>query len=154
MNKIKSFFYGIIAASGATILQQIVLLSLNVQIIDTSHLTGLLIFGAFSEEIFKFFVIYKLSQEETLTKNLVLNSLLIGLGFSLVELVFKIWGDLEIVSANFLAYLGIIFIHVLTAGTIGYFLSREKPAHWTIPAGIFLALLLHLAYNALLIYSF
>ena len=154
MDKIKAFCYGIIAAFGATFLQLIALILLNVQIIDTSHLSALLVFGALSEEIFKLIVIYYLAKEKNFSQNIVLDSLLVGLGFSITELVFKIWGDVEIIRTNFWAYLGIVFIHLLTAGIMGWIFSVKKSAWSWVLFSLMLALTVHLAYNAVQIYYF
>lgn len=154
MTKIKSFFYGIVAASGATIFQQLILIILQIEIIDTTQLTPILVFGAFSEEIFKFLVIYKLANEEENSRKLILSSLFVGLGFSLVELTFKIWGHLENIRIYFSDYLGIVLIHLLTAVIIGYFLTLKKSLRFSLLVGFFSALALHLVYNSLQIYLF
>ncbi len=155
MNKLKAFFYGIISASGATIFQQIVAIVLGLEIIDTSRLTPLLIFLAISEEIFKFIFIYRLCLDEKGQKNIFWDSLFVGFGFSLLELTFKIWGEAEN-AIDFLRfdYLGIMLIHILTAGIIGFFLARKWPILMKISVGLGIALILHLAYNALVIYIF
>lgn len=152
MNKLQSFFYGIIAALGTVILQQIVLILFRVEIIDTSQLTPLLIFGALTEEIFKFIFIYKLAQTAQSNKNLIYSSLLVGLGFSLTELIFKLWENFQNIKINFFDYFGLVLIHLLTAGVIGLFLSLKKPLWIRIMSGILVAAILHLAYNAWKIY--
>jgi len=154
MNKVTAIFYGIIAASGAAIFQQLILILLNIEIINTDRLTPLLIFGAMSEEIFKFLVIYKLSTEEENSWKLIVNSLFVGLGFSLIELTFKIWGNWQNIQTYFFDYLGIILIHLLTAVIIGYFLTLKKFPGRSILAGFIIALVFHLAYNSLQIYLF
>jgi len=153
MNKIKAFSYGIISAFGATFFQQIILILFNVETIDTSRLTPLLIFGAFSEEIFKFIFIYKLAKEEESRKKIILNSCLIGISFSLVELLFKLWG-MQNIKIDYFSYFGIFIIHILTAGIMGYFLTLKKGSAAFLVLGITVAVLIHLAYNALLIYLF
>lgn len=154
MHKIKAFFYGVIAASGATVFQQLILIVLNIEIVATDHLTPLLIFGALSEEIFKFIVIYKIYIETESEKNLLINSWLVGFGFSIIELIFKIWGKLPDIRIFYPDYLGIIVIHMLTAVIIGYFLTLKKSKILSSLAGITLAFLIHLVYNTFKIYGF
>ena len=154
MNKLKAFFYGIIAAMGATIFQQLILIFFNIVIIDTSRLTPILIFGAISEEIFKFIFIYKLASEETFQKKIIINSLLLGSGFLTVELFFKLWGNLQAIQTDYLNYFVIAIIHTLTAGIMGYFITLKKSSITLLALGIALAILIHLAYNALIIYLF
>ena len=148
---INAFFYGILSAFGATIFQQAVILILGIKIIDTSSLTPLLIFGATSEEIFKLIFIYKLRTQTQSLKGMLLGSILIGFGFSLVELTFKLWDNLNNFSED---HLGIIFIHTLTAGVMGIFLAQKWSLTTRIFLGTSLAIILHLAYNALKIYIF
>ena len=154
MHKLKAFFYGIIAASGATVFQQLILITLNIETVSTTSLTPLLVFGALSEELFKFIVIYKIYSETESRKSFLLNSLLIGFGFSLIELIFKIWDKLPTVQVFYADYLGIIIIHIITAGVIGYFLTLKNSKFLLSIIGITLAFLLHLAYNAFKIYRF
>ena len=151
---INSFFYGILSVAGATIFQQIILIVLEVEFIDTSYLSPLLIFGAISEEIFKFIFVYKLKTQTQNFKEIFFGSMLIGFGFSLVELTFKVWGDWKNLNYFLENYTGIILIHVLTAGIMGMLLTQKWPLAIRIFSGLSLAIILHLAYNALKIYIF
>lgn len=151
---LKSFFYGIISASGVTIFQQIVLIVLGVEFIDTNQLSPLLIFGAFSEEIFKLLFIYKLRTETQNFKKMLFGSFLIGFGFSLVEITFKLLSNLESFGFSLNSYLGIVLLHILTAGIIGSFLTLKLPLCLRIILGTSLAFLLHLTYNYFQIYIF
>ena len=80
------------------------------------------------------------------------SSLFLGFGFSLAEIAisnyFSIFGDLHL----YLGILGIIFIHTLSAGLIGYLLLRVKTRTFPVLIAIlFAATLLHFSYNAAVI---
>jgi len=149
---LKSIFYGIFSAIGATIFQTVVVIILGVKTIDTNHLTSILIYFALLEELFKFIFIYKLGTETQNFKEIISGSLLIGLGFSLVELTFKTLENSE--NLLYLDYLGIILIHVLTAGIIGIFIAQKWNTYIKIILGIGTAFILHIIYNSLQIYIF
>jgi|GEM_PF-3875148 len=146
--------YGIISASGATIFQQLLLIVLGIEIFELNRLTPLLIFVAISEEIFKLIFIYQLGRRRGNFSDLFFSALFLGLGFSLMEISLKIWNSLE--KGNFLwsDYLGVILLHILTAGIIGLFLERKWKPPVKILIGLTIASIIHLAYNALRIYLF
>jgi len=148
----KAFAYGIISACGTTVFQQFMLLILGLEIIDTSRLSYPLIFGAISEEIFKLLFILQLKKEKT--EKLFFQALMVGLGFSLLEVTFKIWSAWEEGAFIWKGYLGVILIHVLTSGIIGFFLEKKWNFTFKISIGLLIALTIHLAYNASQIYLF
>jgi len=152
MNIIRSLFYGIISACGAAIFQQLVLILMNIEFIETTQLTPLLIFGALSEEIFKLLFIFRLEFEKY--HRLIINSFMIGFGFSLLEIALKIFSISETEPIKWLNYLGIIFIHALTAGIIGFFAAKKWALINRIICGLLIALILHLTYNSIFIYIF
>lgn len=80
------------------------------------------------------------------------SSLFLGFGFSLAEIAisnyFSIFGDLNL----YLGILGIIFIHTLSAGLIGWLLLKiKKISFFSLALILFAATLLHFSYNAAII---
>lgn len=164
--------FGIVASFGALFLE--LLLSLFLGDPDKldgfflNTLTPLLIAAVLIEEIFKFIFVYKNFQElkvqlkdygekNHLKKELIVNSLLIGLGFSGLELLFIF---LNLPAGQSLRHLGLavpgmVAIHILTAGFIGYFIAATGTVTLAFIAGALLAVFsVHLIYNSLIIYDF
>lgn len=121
----------------------------------------LLLAAAAIEEFFKLLVIYKsFYLQKNSAREFLYSSLFLGFGFSLAEIAisdyFGIFGDLNL----YLGILGIIFIHTLSAGMIGYLLLRVsakgsprfgEAGGPVLIAILFAATLLHFSYNAAII---
>lgn len=152
MKIIKPTFLGIIAAGGALVIELCFLFFLTGGLpagkLILGGLTPLLILAAGMEELSKFLVISRGLLREQDGKLIFPSALLVGFGFALFELFLK--SGLEI-SGSFKLYsgmLGIILVHMLTAGLIGYLAGRLKEIRILHAAGIvLLAAALHLLYN-------
>lgn len=156
-NSIESFFWGIIAALGALIVELVVFIffsSSDNQVANSSFLQffivpQFIIIGVFIEEIFKYVVISKCVEKFSLQRSYITNSLFVGLGFFSIELGLILTTSM-IVGINLLIELAII--HIGTAGIIGYIVAIKNPKKIGsfIYAMIF-ATFFHGAYNFLII---
>jgi len=152
MRLIQSFFLGIFGALGALFLEIIFLaisspLSSAAQISEETTTFGYFFFLAIAaEEFSKYILIGKVLDK----KNIVLNSLFFGLGFSALEMFLVYWNYKNGTPVELIGILGIIIIHISTAIIIGYSLKKNTA---TLISGLFFGLipafLVHLAYNLL-----
>lgn len=150
---IKPIFLGMIAAGGALVFELLIqtffpstdlsvaALSLNVIIF--------LIITATVEEFFKLLVIYKSFYiQKNDAREFLFSALLLGFGFSLAEIAISNYFGLPGSLNLYLGILGIILVHTLLAGLIGYLLLKIRTGIFTASAVIILtATLLHSAYN-------
>jgi RsiW-degrading membrane proteinase PrsW (M82 family) len=152
---IKPFFFGIIAALGALILElvfYIILPSQETQQDYYSKITIFLFLVVAVEEALKVLMVYKNAQEFKDENDIFISSFFVGAGFALAELFLKDLGSKELFS---IGNMNIVLMHILTAGLVGYFLSKEQAIGRRFLVKIWLlAFLVHLAYNLLVIYFF
>lgn len=149
------FFYGILAAFGALFLEL-----LSGMIIK--NFTFFVILSALIEEIFIFIFIYKSLQEspDSSRKEFFLYFILIGLGFSFLELLLNFFNLAEgknalyFQSATVLNFAEIVLVHLLTACLMGYLIIKSRTLSLlAIAQTLVPAFLLHLAYNFFMIYN-
>lgn len=144
---LKYFFFGILAALSSLIIELLIdSFSLFVQINGNSSLLSFFLISATIEEFFKLLFIIRIWLETSSKPKVLTYSLMVGLGFSAIEIFFNSW-RLMGQTLPFHLYFGLIFIHVLTAGIIGFFLSRQPKISWTVSVLTFLNILLHVGYN-------
>jgi hypothetical protein len=154
MKIVQSFFLGILGAIGALILE-IVALSFLTPISSTSETIsreisslGYLFFIAIIiEEFLKYILIIKVISKISEKKNVVLNSLFLGFGFSMLELFSFYWNYRSGIDFDLLAIIGIIIVHASTAVIIGF--SALKNFLPSLFFGFFASFVIHLAYNTL-----
>jgi len=154
MKFLQSFFLGIFGAIGALILE-VAVLSFFTPISSTSEIISreisssnyLFFLAIFIEELFKYILIVKVVSKISEKKNMVMNSLFLGAGFSILELLSFYWNYRNGIDFDPLAALGIIVLHISTAVIIGYSMSKNIfPASFF---GFFASLAVHSAYNVL-----
>lgn len=164
MKQIESIFWGIIAAVGALFLG--ILISTLAPVLFgpgkelsmdfSSPLSFVLIVSVLMEEIFKYLVIANRLEKFSYGRLLIINSMLMGLGFSLVELAL-IYGKFSAnlnSSFELTEIAGLVLIHILTAGIIGCFVAiRKAGKHITFIKTITMAFAIHFFYNALIIWE-
>ena len=166
----KPIFFGIIASFGALFLE--LLLSFfwsnpdEIKNIFLGEITALLIAAVMIEEAFKFIFVLKIFQEFEIgrkdsaetdrpEKYFFRESLLVGLGFSFLELLFAFFNSSFGQSfPNFaLAASGLVMVHILTAGIIGYSMLKFKAVNLVSAAtALAVAFFVHFSYNLLIIY--
>lgn len=158
MKFIKPIFLGVIAAGGALVFELLLQGFFPAANFSASTLSLNIIFfliiAAAIEEFFKLMVIYKsfylpTRDADENNKGIIFSSLCLGLGFSLTEIALSNYFSISGSPGLYLGILGIIFIHTLSAGLIGYFLLKTKAR--TSPVLIvilFTATLIHFTYNA------
>jgi hypothetical protein len=157
MKQIESFFWGIIAAFGALVIEFIVFFSVSAytnQSLETSFLQFLaipqfIIIAVCIEEIFKYIVILKRVEMLSLEKSYIINSLLVGLGFFAAELAFIY---MSVALPDWKTLFGIAILHMGTAGIIGHVIAIRNPkkistAFYALP----LAIIFHTSYNFLVL---
>lgn len=164
MKQLESIFWGIIAAISALFLE--VLISTMVPILSgpekelatnfSSPISFILIVSILTEETFKYLVIFNRIEKFSYGRMLIINSFWVGLGFSLVELTL-IYGKFSVnlnMTFELKEIIGLILIHILTAGIIGYFTAVHKiRKHITFIKAIVAASTIHFFYDALIIWK-
>lgn len=157
-NNIKFFFYGIISALGAMIIELVLknILSSEISLgnIFFTIITPSLILFALVEETLKFIVINKAVLSLKKSSEAFIGAFLIGLGFALTEIYLAFSNNLFEQSNYLLAILGILIIHISTSLIFGYFSFKKNPLSKTFFTVILIfATLLHLIYNIFIIYK-
>ncbi len=162
MKQIESFFWGIIAALGALLLELIFLtlatiFSSSQKELTLEHLFSLgylLPLAAIAEEILKYTVIAKRIDFFSFGRSVILNSFLVGLGFAAVEALLIYIKEIPAVSFFSWNLIEIMLLHILTAGIIGYYVAVQNPKKIkTIFKAVGIAAAAHLGYNILMIYK-
>lgn len=152
-NAILSIFWGIITA-GMSLIFQLIIISFflsgkNLSEIDKNFFGSiiLLILYALSEESFKYFIITKKIISISYGRIFIVNAWLAGIGFSLVE-IFIIYQKNIIEKVNFSSaeLFSTAPLHILTFGTLGYFLAISEKKRMNLNILTFNAIL-HLIYN-------
>jgi hypothetical protein len=149
---IKPILLGIIAAGGALVFELLIQgFFPNADLSAASYLDIilLLVIAAAIEEFFKLLIIYKSFFLQKINNHEFLYSaLLLGFGFALTEVTISNYFSLPVNSELYLGLLGIILIHTLLAGLIGYLLLRIRTGTFSALAFILLTVtLLHFVYN-------
>jgi hypothetical protein len=155
MKQIESFFWGIIAALGALVLEFIFFFGYSIYANPSGTFSfsqfflipSFIIAAAFIEETFKYIVISKRIEMLSLEKSYLVNSFLVGLGFFGVELgAIFLSGPLP--ATQFLVEIAII--HMGTAGLMGYFVAIGNPKKIsTFIFATIVAVFFHAGYNLL-----
>jgi len=97
-----------------------------------------------SEEFLKYILIYK----SIAKSNIVLNSLLFGFGFSILEISFIYWDYKNGYSMDPIGILGILIVHISTAMLMGYFVGKNRSNFiFSLFFGFIPAILIHTTYN-------
>jgi hypothetical protein len=154
MKTAKSLFLGILAASGALVLELTLLFFLHKEIEITFSLKAVLFLSAlaFIEELMKFFAINDSSQSLDSLRSAMKNAFFIGLGFSISELVLKSFSfQGDVFLENSFAFI----FHIFSSLLFGFLLfKREKASYFYLAGIVFLITLLHLLFNLFMIAIF
>lgn len=152
-NTVQSLFWGILTA-GISLIFQLTIITITLSI-DKFHRNGdiflesflFLFIYALSEEFFKYFIILKKIIPLSFGKSFLINSWLLGIGFSLVE-IFIIYQN-NITNENISSYSDLMKtapLHILTCGIWGYFLPNIKKKN-SITKILLFTFSIHLLYN-------
>lgn len=157
MKKIELFFWGILTALGALLVEVLIAFGLAAYqhkgaTLDFEFFNGslaLLVVFVLIEELFKYLIIAKKIEALSLGRSFIFNSLFIGAGFALTEI-----GLIVLQSGGFAnepSALGrIAIVHIATAGIMGYSLALGNPKRVsTAFKALLVPSILHLAYNLL-----
>ncbi len=151
MRKIELFFLGVIASGGALIL--LVLTTILLQILQLENFQGqekfLIIVAVVIEELSKFVLLnQKLVREKNLSKNVSLEAISFGLGFSIIE-ISSIITQSSLTNEVFYGLFSIITIHASTSLLISLILSKfyQKSIIYRFFLAVIPAMGIHLVYN-------
>ncbi|MDR3559009.1 MAG: hypothetical protein P4L62_01280 [Candidatus Pacebacteria bacterium] len=152
-SNIKFFFWGILAAAGALVLEillSIIFPSMINPALET-QLSSTLIVLVLVEEILAFIFVWKMAAQAS-EKNLIFpQAMLIGLGFSAAEIIQN--AALYPYLSSFLlsVYAGLLLVHTVTALVYGYtFMLRGISITKTWPAFL-IGIVIHFLFNAAII---
>jgi hypothetical protein len=155
MWQIESFFWGIIAALGALVVELVFFLAVSQDSTLSFHqfflVPQFIIVAALLEETFKYIVISERIEMFSLRRSYIINSFLVGLGFFGTELALisnvgtlPAWQPLA----------GIAMVHIGTAGLIGYLVAVKNPKKiTTFLSAVAFAAFFHVLYNLLTLKS-
>lgn len=155
-NVIESFFWGIITALGALIVELVFFIAFSFYANSTASLSFLQLFtvpkfiilGAIIEEFLKYIIISKRLENFSLGRSLVLNSFLVGFGFFATEICLSYFSG-AMPPSNLIVELAII--HIGTTGLIGYVVASKNPKKInTLIYAVLLASIFHATYNLLI----
>ncbi len=156
MRQMESFFWGIIAALGALVIELIAFIYFSIFSFHQADISfsalfiipKFIILGVFIEESFKYIIISKCVERMSLGRSYIINSLFVGLGFFLTEIgLASTTGVLP--RANILTEVAII--HIGTAGLIGYIIATKNPKRlWVFLYTLIWASFFHGSYNFLI----
>ncbi|HBI17215.1 MAG TPA: hypothetical protein DDY52_03675 [Candidatus Moranbacteria bacterium] len=157
-NTIQSLFWGIITA-GMSLIFQLVIISLAISSRYSAEtdkiLLGSVLFLAIyslSEESFKYFIVTKKIINLSYGKTFLLNSWIAGIGFSLVESFIIYQKNIsEKIDFSLIDVFSTAPLHILTFGTLGYFLAISEKQGLNIKILLF-NFIIHLIYNYSIIY--
>jgi hypothetical protein len=153
---------GIITAIGALFLELSFFTFFNLEIgssyLYASSLSLALIFSIFLEESLKIIVLYqllkKLIQEKASRGNIFLSALMVGLGFSAMEILLNLFNSQINRYLSFLDVFGILAVHTGTFSLLGYFLARWNNLPFKKFTLFFpVIFIFHLYYNSLILYA-
>jgi len=156
MQKIKSIIFGILAALGALVLEFVlsdayfIFSGKEIEMSYSTQITFFLFLVVLIEEIAKYILISKLYVQQKPYEQKISTALLIGLGFALVESTFTYLH--QDFSHLYLGITSSAFLHILTAGIIGYLIiSRNFQLSALKIVGT--SSILHTTYNLTIIYN-
>jgi len=159
MNYLKPFFYGILAALGALVLETIFSIltfddgDTNEKIFAISIL--MLFLAAATEEILKYVFIRKAYSEMEDKTKIIACALILGLGFSSVELFSNLFKNNSLNNLTNIYFWGVLLLHLTTSGFIGFmFLKSDKKSIGFTTIVLIVAIAIHLSYNAAVLYLF
>lgn len=157
MKKIELFFWGILAALGALLVEVLIAFGLAAYqhqgaTLDFEFFNGslaLLVIFVLIEELFKYFIIAKKIEALSLGRSFIFNSLLMGAGFALTEIGLIVLQSGGLTS-DYSALGRIAVVHIATAGIMGYSFALGNPKRVsTAFRALLIPSVLHLAYNLL-----
>lgn len=146
---IKAFFFGILAAVSALVVEQAVQIFTG-GILETEiilKLSWLLIVSAAVEESLKYLLIYKNSLELESKKKIIVSSLWLGAGFALTEILLYLSGQNVTWSSSAWPFLGILSVHLVTSGYAGYLLTKKQNIYVLTARALLFNTILHILYN-------
>ncbi len=158
MQKLESFFWGVVAAGGAVVFQFIFFLAATNFIAPEAKLSFdqfyvlpiVVLLFAFLEEFFKYLMLAKRIIKISTKHDFLINALLIGLGFFTLELAIILTnsGNLEIQKI-----LEIAILHLGTTILMGYFILTMKKSSplYSVTYPLLLATGLHFSFNWLVL---
>lgn len=158
MQALSSFFLGILAAGLALTAEAAVSVFSTSIFLEASFVSArlplfFLLISAFVEELAKYLLIWKNSQNITQRQKIISQALLIGLGFAASEIFFYFLGLGKKLDIFSLPYWGLFFIHSSTALIAGYWISKQaenKGKFLKFP--LIANTLIHLLYNLIWFY--
>jgi hypothetical protein len=158
MRQIESFFWGIIAALGALVVQLVVYIgftfyangtAINVSFSQLFAIPAFIIIGVFIEESFKYLIVSKKIETFSQDRSYLTNSIFLGLGFFITELGLIF---LSTTTFQFDVLREIAIIHIGSAGLIGYIVAMKNPKKIsTFLYAVLVTSFFHGAYNLLII---
>ena len=156
----ESFFWGVLAAAGALVLQMFFsLLGELFFSIETQRqfIDGLLtaspvffVVAVVIEEILKYaFILQRAHRLQCFGRAIMIHALFIGSGFATLELVFLLFRENTLSAIFSTDALGIFLLHILTAGIIGFVCMHMQSPITKFVRAIFIVSLIHVFYNIL-----
>jgi hypothetical protein len=154
-SNIKFFFWGVVAALGALVLETLISI-INPAIISPSFEAQLgvtLVVLVLVEEIFKFIFIWKMAGQTPEKVRIFFHAFLVGLGFAAAEIVLNILGYPYFSFFLLSVYLGLLLVHTVTAAIYGQAFFLRGPGFRKTWSFFLAGAALHLLFNAAVIYG-
>lgn len=149
MSYIKPFFFGILAAISALVLEQAAFIFIGDRM-ETEiafKISWILVVSAMIEEALKYLLLYKNSAELNGKKEIIVSSFFLGLGFAMTEILLYLSGQNIVWQSAAWPLLGVLFVHLITSGYAGYLLAKKQNVYVIAIRALIFNILLHLLYN-------
>jgi hypothetical protein len=159
MDYIKYFSYGILAAFGALVLQFILIILFFSNVSAYGEIMPIsipiILAAAFIEEALKYAFIRKIYYGIEDKAKIMFCSLMVGLGFSSVELLSNLAKNKSADDLGNVYLWGVLFLHLATSGFIGLmFLKLGKKDSGFATIVLAAAIVIHISYNLAVLYLF
>jgi hypothetical protein len=156
MSIIKPLFLGILAAFFALVVELSFSLfsQKEIQAYIFTSISLFLVLSVLAEEVLKYSIILKSFSNLQKRSYVITSGLILGLGFSAVEISLNLSGHFKFNSANWLYLAGIIFVHLVTCGFSAYLISKKQNVYFITARALIINSIIHLSYNLAIIYLF
>lgn len=163
-NKIESLFLGIIAAGGALVAEVFLITLFSIPGIikpnqtqaifsEIGTMSTILVVFVIIEEVFKYLMISSRVHRFSSNKNIIPNSLLVGAGFSILE-IFLIYNNFSTyANPSSIDILQVFLVHTLTAGIMGGIIYKNENKSTAAIKSLLLTSIIHLFTSFMIITS-
>jgi RsiW-degrading membrane proteinase PrsW (M82 family) len=117
-----------------------------------SQVTPILIVAVIIEEIIKLLMISKTAKDLIGRKQIFFSSLVLGLGFSLIEVILYLYGNGAGLDLFSFSILGVLAVHLVTCAFAGFVWSQNQNVYFSVVRILLVNTTIHLGYNLFILF--